>query len=68
LIIGIIGAIWVVADVVHRVTTMTNVIDGGTVDTDYDAELRKAKRRALAVSLPGPGLVVVGAVLVWLGD
>ena len=68
MIIGIIGAVLVVADVVYRVTTMTNVIDGGAPHTDFDAGLRRAKLRALATGMPGPVLVVVGAVLVWIGD
>ena len=68
LIIGIIGAVLVVADLVYRVTSMTNVIDGGSADTDFDAELRRDKVRALATGVPGPVLVVVGAVLVWIGD
>ena len=68
LLIGIIGAVLVVADVVYRVTKMTNVIDGGASDTDFDAELRRDKRRALTAGVPGPVLVVVGAVLAWIGD
>lgn len=68
-ILGIIGAALVVVDVVYRVTKMTNVIDGGTATTttDFDAELRKDKLRALAMSLPGPLLVVVGAILMLIG-
>ena len=53
--------LWV-ADVVYRVTTMTNVIDGGTVDTDYDAELihySAALRRAWAIR-PGDRVLDIG--------
>ncbi|MBB3084676.1 hypothetical protein [Geodermatophilus sabuli] len=67
-IINIIGAVLVVADAVWRVAKKTNVMDGGTPATDFDAELRRDKWRALAMSLPGPVLVVVGAVLMFIGD
>lgn len=61
-IIGVIGAALVLIDTFDRWRNTSVVIDGGNASTDFDAEERKAKRRALASGV-GPLLVLVGAVL-----
>ena len=62
---GVIGAVLVLVDTWDRWRTTTTVIDGGGPGTDFEAEERKARRRALW-SVVGPALVVVGAVLTLL--
>ena len=61
-IVVAVGATLVLIDVLDRWRTKSNVIDGGNASTDFDAELRKLKRRELAAAI-GPLLVLVGAVL-----
>lgn len=61
-IIVAIGAAVVLLDGIDRWRNTTTVIDGGTPFTDFEAEERKAKLRALA-SVVGPVLVFVGVIL-----
>ena len=61
-ILSAIGAVLVLLDVLDRWRNTTNVIDGGDASTDFQAELRQAKRRALWSAL-GPILVLAGSIL-----
>lgn len=53
-------------DMFDRWRRVTNVIDGGDADTDHAAELRKVKRRE-ALSMAGPLVIAIGAVLTLIG-
>ncbi|OFE16127.1 hypothetical protein BA895_20670 [Humibacillus sp. DSM 29435] len=63
---SLLGATAVFIDMFDRWRSATNVIDGGGPGTDYAAELRKVKRRA-ALSMGGPIVIAVGAVLTLIG-
>jgi hypothetical protein len=60
-----VGALLVLVDALDRWRHTTVVIDGGDAFTDFDAQERKAKQRALA-SAAGPMLVLVGSgLIIW---
>ena len=61
-IVSAIGAALILVDVAEQWRRTTTVIDGGHADTDFTAEERKAKMRALASTI-GPALVLVGTLL-----